>query len=425
MSEPEVVKRDKEDYVKLTRSEMQNHYRTEATKEEKEKPAEQSAANKISDFFESKFFTWLYHYFRSRFGPRHDFLNYSDQTNDNGIYKLEKTSDESKPGISIALVADWATDTNESDKIGALIKSHKPDYSIHLGDIYFVGMKDEIAQNFFNENSSWYRGTSGSFSIMGNHEMYSRGISYFRDLLPTLGVHSKKENQYLGQKASYFCLENEHWRIVCLDTGYNSVGIPILEYIFKPKYNFHADIMKWLEGILNLKNDKRGIIFLTHHQYTSAFEEEYKKAGDQLASLIGSDRKVLWFWGHEHRLAAYGLHKHDEGVSAFGRCIGNGGMPVEFKHQINENKARECNLILYDERKNTEIKDINIGYNGFVILNIIDAELTAEYFDIRNELLFKETWTADNQSGNIKGKEIEIICKDLTLYSADIKKALQ
>ena len=424
MSEPEVVKRDKEDYVELTRSEMQNHYRTESTKEEKIKPKEHTAKNNVSDFFESKFFSWFYHYFRSRFGPRHDFLNYSMQSDDNGIYKLEKTSTLDKPGISISLVADWATDTNESDRIGSLIESHKPDYSIHLGDIYFVGMKDEIAQNFFNENCSWYRGTSGSFSIIGNHEMYSRGISYFRDLLPTMGVHSKKENKYLGQKTSYFCLENEHWRIISLDTGYNSVGIPIIEYLFKPKHNFHDDIMEWLEGTLDIKNDKRGIIFLTHHQYCSAFEEDYKKAGEQLASLIGDDRNVLWFWGHEHRMAVYGKYKHDKGISAYGRCIGNGGMPVEFKHKIKHSRAKECNLILYDERKYTEIKDIDIGYNGFVILNINGSVLTAEYFDIHNELLLKEMWTADNQTGEIKGKEIELTCKDLTLYAGDINKAL-
>ncbi|MEO8666253.1 MAG: metallophosphoesterase [Ignavibacteria bacterium] len=425
MSEPEVVKRDKEDYVNLTRSEAQNHYRTESTKEEKKKPKEQSAANKVSDFFQSKFFSWFYHYFRSRCGPRHAFLNYKTQVEDKGIYKLEKTSSADEPGISIALVGDWGTDTTESDRIGALIGSYETDYSIHLGDIYFVGMKDEIAQNFFNENCSWYRGTTGSFSIMGNHEMYSRGISFYRDLLPTLGVRSKTENKYLGQKAAFFCLENDHWRIIGLDTGYNSVGIPLIEYIFKPRCDLHNDILEWLDETLNLKNDKRGIIFLTHHQYCSAFEEEYKKTAEQLAALIGEDRKVLWYWGHEHRMAVYGKYKRDKGITAYGRCIGHGGMPVEFKDKLKTDKAEECNLVLYDERKNTEIKNIDIGFNGFVILNINEAELTAEYYDIHNELLLKEVWTADNQSGEIKGKEIGSVSKDITLYTSDIRKAIE
>jgi len=38
-----------------------------------------------------------------------------------------------------------------------------------------------------------------------------------------------------GQHASYFCLENEHWRIIALDTGYRSIGIPVLEYFWEPR----------------------------------------------------------------------------------------------------------------------------------------------------------------------------------------------
>ncbi len=411
----EVVKRDQEDYMNLTRSEAQNHYRTEDTKEEVKKVKEQTAMNKLSTFFESKWFSFFFHYIKSRFGPNHKFQNYLSESNDNGVYKLEKTSPESKPGINIALVSDWATDTNESDRIGVMIEKRKPDYTIHLGDTYFVGMNEEISNNFLTDNSSWYRGTSGSFSLMGNHEMYSRGISYFRDLLPTLGIYSKEQKKYLGQKASYFCLENDHWRIISLDTGYESVGIPLIEYVLKPKCGFPADIMEWLEKTLDLKNDKRGIVLLTHHQYCSAFEEEYNKPAEQLASIIGEDRNVLWYWGHEHRLAVYGKFKRGKGITAYGRCIGHGGMPVEFKNKMKPDKAKETNLILYDERKNTEIKDIDIGYNGYVMMNIKGAELTSEYFDIHNELLLRERWTTDYQ-GNVKLLNLDIISKELTLF---------
>jgi len=414
----EVVKRDKEDYIDLTRSEAQNHYRTEATKEEvvviPEK--EQTAVNKVSDFFESKFFSWFFHYFKSRFGPRHDFQNYKG-TDDNGVYKLESSSNSDGKEISIGIAGDWATDTNESDRIGVLIEKKKPDYTIHLGDTYFVGMKEEMEVNFINENSSWYRGKSGSFALMGNHEMYSRGISYFRDLIPTMGIYSKEKNKYLGQKTSYFCLENEHWRIISLDTGYNSVGIPIIEYIFKPKCEFHDDILDWLKNTLDLKNDKRGLVFMTHHQYCSAFEEEYVKPSEQLAEIIGGDREVIWYWGHEHRLAVYGKFKSDSGISVHGRCIGNGGMPVEFKCKLKEDKAKECDLILYDQRKNTEIKNIDIGYNGFAILKINGAKLKTEYYDINNKLLLTEEWTADNKSGNIKLNKIDVLDNMLSIYS--------
>lgn len=437
-------RRKSEDYMKLWRSEAQNHYRTEkfkaidkkedkekaenilaerAVKKVEEKP--QIAVNKVSDFFNNRFFSWFYHYFRSRFGKKHEFLNYLSSGNDNGIYKLEKTSPAEKEGVSIALVSDWATDTKESDDIAKLVKSYNPDYSIHLGDTYFVGMNDEMYINFLAEDSSWYRGTSGSFSLLGNHEMYSRGISYFRDLLPTMGIKSQEQNKYLGQKASYFCLENDHWRIISLDTGYNSVGIPVIEWIFPAKCEFEEGIMNWLDKTLDLKNDKRGIVLLTHHQYCSAFEGEYKKPAEQMASIIGQERNVLWFWGHEHRLSVYGKYKSEKGITAYGRCIGHGGMPVEFKEKVKEDKAKECSLILFDQRVCERVENIDIGFNGFVMLNINEEELSAEYVDIKNKVLFKEVWTSDKQTGQIKGKEINIISNDLSIYERDVNKAIE
>lgn len=423
--EPKTVKRDQEDYVNLTRSEAQNHYRTETTKEEVKKPKEQVAGSKYTDYFMSKIWSWFRHYIRSRFGPKHPFQNYKNEKDDNGIYRLEKSAPDREHAVTISLVADWATDTNESDRIGVLLEKHSTDYSIHLGDVYFVGMKEEIKNNFINENCSWYRGTSGSFAIPGNHEMYSRGISYFRDLLPTLGRYSKERGKYEGQKASYFCLENDHWRIIGLDTGYNSVGIPLLEYIFKPKCGLHDDLMNWLEQTLNLKKDKRGLVLLTHHQYSSAFEEEYKKAAEQLATIIGGNRKVLWLWGHEHRLAVYGKFKRDYGIPAYGRCIGHGGMPVEFKAKLKPDKAKETNLIFHDDRKNKEIKEIEIGYNGFAVMKINDDKLDIEYYDIRDDLLFRESWEADNQTGEIKGLEAVIHSNEMAVIDPDLKKAVE
>ncbi|MEO8446441.1 MAG: metallophosphoesterase [bacterium] len=420
----EEVKREQSDYIDLNRSEAQNHFRAQTHKVEKVKRA-QVSVNKVTDFFESRIFSWMYHYFKSRFGPKHKFQNYLNTPDDNGIYRMNKINDDTNSEISIALAGDWATDTVQSDAIGELIYVHDPDYTFHLGDTYFVGMHDEMNVNFIFDNSSWYRGSSGTFALLGNHEMYSRGISYFRDLLPTMGIFSKKENKYKGQKASYMCLENDHWRIIGLDTGYNSVGIPLIEYIFPPKCGLQSDIMDWLEKTLDLKNDKRGIVFMSHHQYSSAFEKEFVKAGEQIASIIGKERAVLWYWGHEHRLAVYGKSVSSNGVSAYGRCIGHGGMPVELNCEVKKEKAKLNSLVLYDDRKNTELKDVEIGYNGFVILKINNDILRAEYFDIHDELLFSEEWKADISTGNITGLKFELASKEMSVYNNDIIKAVK
>jgi hypothetical protein len=60
--------------------------------------------------------------------------------------------------------------------------------------------------------------------------MYARGYAYFDRMLPRLGPITNGKTH--GQKASYFCLENQHWRIIALDTGYDSIGWPLLNMCF-------------------------------------------------------------------------------------------------------------------------------------------------------------------------------------------------
>jgi hypothetical protein len=54
---------------------------------------------------------------------------------------------------------------------------------------------------------------------------------------------------------------------------------------------------------VNPDGDKRGLILLSHHGPHSAFEAWYQIPAKQLAKVI--HRPVIWFWGHEHRLAIY------------------------------------------------------------------------------------------------------------------------
>jgi len=219
--------RNKKDYLKLGRTLAENHFKTESKKSkinlpefEQNKPVNK-ALFKISQFFDNHLVTWFYHYIRSRFGRKHPFQTYGK--NETGIYKFPNTL------IKIACAADWASDTAESETIAYKISSSQPEYTIHLGDTYFVGEPDEIKANFIDKNSTWHRGSKGSFALLGNHEMFSRGIGYFKNLLPSMGIKSAS-GKYSGQKASFFCLENDYWRVIGLDTGYNSIGaVPIIE----------------------------------------------------------------------------------------------------------------------------------------------------------------------------------------------------
>jgi len=156
--------------------------------------------------------------------------------------------------IRIALAGDWGTGTDEAAKVADEIVACGPHYSIHLGDVYYVGDPTEVGANFLDipnprfpyKPCKWPQGTEGAFALNGNHEMYARGFGYFDLILPALGLRGSPR----GQGASYFCLENDDWRIIALDTGYNSVGVPILEQFIQPDCALPPTLIEWLRAML-------------------------------------------------------------------------------------------------------------------------------------------------------------------------------
>lgn len=373
----------------------------------------------------------------SRLGNHHyKYQTYPNPKLNNGIFKM---TDEPGKEITIALLSDWASNTMESHNVANLAGEN--DYSIHLGDTYYVGNSKEIADNFNSSfGAPWPYGRLGSFALLGNHEMYSSGRYYFTQLLPYMGVYKGEHTNQ--QEASFFCLENEHWKIIGLDTGYDSLR-GLFGIKDNPDLKLHPWHLAWLRELVLADKDKKGIILLSHHQNFSAFRtDDHNEPGKQLADLIAPDRTVLWFWGHEHRLAFYGCNQLPNGSKLFARCIGTGGMPVElgkkpgsatFVDPVNRS------LVIYDERERKVIgknNDIHLGHNGYAILKLKDNTLAVEYYDDNDNnqegvkrLIIEENWTLDTTTGKLEGVSItdhtQTTDKKLTLFSDDIGKAIK
>lgn len=389
------AERQTDQYLDSSRSELVNHYKTEAAKE---------PSHSITDFLTKTIWSWLYHYVKSRFGRTYPYQAYSGGKT--GIYALETD----RP-TSIAIASDWATNTNESVAVAHAMEKHNPDYTIHVGDTYFVGAPPEIYSNFVEDGSPWVRGQLGSFAVLGNHEMYARGDAFFECLLPSLGIRDD-EGVYRGQEAGFFCLQNDYWRVLGLDTGYHSIGTPIIEFLpgCSPKCQFDDIQMAWLRDVVRLgdASDQRGLLILTHHQFITAFgkEEEYEKPAQQLASLVGRSQRVLWLWGHEHKLALYGnTPVTDTQLSVVGRCIGHGGTPVQVKAKqftLDPGKKGHGSLVAIDKRTQQILKGTELGFNGYVLLTIDNDTLRLDYHDTNNRLLTEE-WVADTQAGTLRG----------------------
>ena len=88
-----------------------------------------------------------------------------------------------------------------------------------MGDVYYAGTVKEFRQYFLGSDD-WPRRTVATYLLNAHHEMYSGGEGYFGVALSAI-----------SQETSYFCLENAHWQIVAVDTGYSARTFPLLELL--------------------------------------------------------------------------------------------------------------------------------------------------------------------------------------------------
>jgi hypothetical protein len=329
-------------------------------------------------------------------------------------------------GFLVALAGDWGTGTEESAIVARRMEAHSVDLTIHLGDVYYVGDIPSIRENCLNipnpanfyQPVEWPIGKLGSFALMGNHEMYATGQPYLDEFLPELGIKVNGKPQ--GQGTSYFSLENPWWRIIALDTGYHSRGLPGTDWLAKklPFLSFLApscripDVeLAWFDDVLRLKDDQtHGIILLSHHQYyTFSSEPNYTRAAGQLATYIR--RPVLWFWGHEHCLEGYEL-SGPSGLQAYGRCLGHGGMPVD-RWPVPAEDQRGS-LLFFDRRP----YKASFGMNGYATLRFDRDHLTVRYHDIMSdEPLIEEHWVTSK--GQVRLAEIKQKCKASDFYGPE------
>jgi Calcineurin-like phosphoesterase len=362
------------------------------------KTAEKSAGTifeTLKRFAPSDYVSWISEYLRYRFGPKHEFLTYNGKQPADGIYPLDAGGGE----IRIGLAGDWGTGTDEAYKIGHLIGAFVPHYTIHLGDVYFVGDPTEVEENVLGRAKphsrftpcKWPLGSKASFALNGNHEMYARGFAYFDRILPAMG--EIKDGVPQGQLASFFCLRNDEWCILGLDTGYNSVGTPITEDIWIPDASLPDPVMMWLQAIAS-KLDNRALIILTHHQVLSAYQDGFTKQADQVFSMF--NRAVLWFWGHEHRMAIYQPFEARDRTwpTIMGRCIGHGGMPVDPPSSPKPGLLGEVEFT--DKRLYANDENLHVGVNGMMLMTIDGPSLNLDYVDVYGQSVFRESFVAQD-----------------------------
>jgi hypothetical protein len=255
--------------------------------------------------------------------------------------KLEDFIFPLNDSCSIALVGDWGTGIERAQAVAREIEKHTPQHAIHLGDVYYSGTEEEITDRFL---AFWPKNAGRSWALNSNHEMYSGGHGYFKITL-------KK----FRQPASYFCLRNNNWQLIGLDTGYVD-------------HNLNREQFEWL--LHKVRNYNGKTILLSHHQLFSAYESQGENLEAWLDLLLDEGKIYAWFWGHEHRCIVYKPHKN---IKA--RCLGHGGIPYKARAELQTNIPIEW----VDDREHPEKP--GRGMFGFALLNIEGSNLSVRYID--------------------------------------------
>lgn len=231
-----------------------------------------------------------------------------------------------KPELVIGLIADWGTGLDDAIWVLSELMKKSPDVIIHLGDIYYAGMAEEVRENFLTI-LDLKAPNIPVYTLSGNHDMYSGGAPYYW-LLKKL--NAAKSLRPYRQRASYFCLRNAHWQILAMDTGLHDCDPATvttnLTYLEESEAEWHADKLENSGG--------RRSVLLSHHQLFTAFGDGVGE-GSSRKTLAYNPRLrsvfrpfmeniALWLWGHEHNFEVFnpyiGLKK--------GRCIGGSAVPV-------------------------------------------------------------------------------------------------
>ena len=277
----------------------------------------------------------------------------------------------------IAIIGDWGTGDEPAKAVLNQVAALKPDLLLHLGDVYYAGTQVEAKTNFVDLCRS-VLGDIPLYSLCGNHDMYSGGKGYYWLL------------DEIGQKASYFCLQNDKWMFLAMDTGFHdnnplTVATNMTQLVRKDGWSEAA----WHLNLLENAGERR-IVLLSHHQLFSPFSsvgsvgETPYAYNPNLYQVFGSilPKVEWWFWGHEHTLGIFASYM---GLKR-GRCVGASAVPVyqdQQSYAAAEGLQTLNDMAMPSWDRNGVLGVTDNQYNNcFAMMTLMGSEATVEYYEV-------------------------------------------
>jgi len=283
--------------------------------------------------------------------------------------------------MRIAVVGDWGTGKFGKDDGPAVavmrgIETLKPDYIVHLGDVYYAGTGPEESDFLVGLWPSRLDGNR-SFTLNSNHEMYDGANGYFKKALKKGGPFSAQ------QQTSYFALRHGEWLFLGLDSAYYS----------NPKKLFMNGCIGGADGAQadwireNFKDqDPEKIVVFTHHSPVGIAGDEITGADDpnslwnELVAALGGRVPGTWYFGHIHNAAVYSKNSALGKAGCKGRLAGHGAIPYGESFKLSESYARD--LVDFFAKTPLNPGELRVR-NGFAMIEVdAGGELTESFYEV-------------------------------------------
>lgn len=257
--------------------------------------------------------------------------------------------------VLLDMAGDWGTGYFDSQsaaqRVANLITQDRPDFTIHLGDVYYAGTGTEEKADL----TGWPQGTQGSFSLNSNHEMYSGAHGYFAEIAELFPKQ---------QGTSYFALFNSHWLIIGLDSAYASDAMNL--YM---DGNLGPAQQQWLKDLVASKGQGRKIMLLSHHQGLDISGQQQTVLYGQVLAALGR-APDYWYWGHLHNAICYAPIS-----GMYGRCIGHGAIPYGPTRELQGNPLVQWSEVLSADDPNYPLR----VRNGYLKAKLQGATITETF----------------------------------------------
>ncbi|HJW92726.1 MAG TPA: metallophosphoesterase [Thermoanaerobaculia bacterium] len=267
---------------------------------------------------------------------------------------------------TIAIVGDWGTgnwdDGSETAPALAVMQQViklKPNYTIHLGDVYYSGTQAEEDANYVK---FWQAATAGSFMLNSNHEMYDGANGYF-DIGLAAPFFKQQKN------TSYFVLMNSDIAVIGLDSAYGDPSTLFMQGAIPSS----SPQVPWLQG-LNLGS--RRVIALTHHTGVSTSGSSTTGLWHDMMSALGRSPDY-WYWGHIHNGIVY-KDRNENGATVYPRCTGQAAIPFGDGKTIPN--AGYVKYYANTPNPNAPPQGLRVN-NGFALLTINGSSVTETWYD--------------------------------------------